>query len=311
MNEQLPPPLVPPEVDLRGMEFMLLFGDRLFKSTTWIEASPEGQVAALRLWWHSYAHEVPAASLPDNDRLLAEHAGYGVAVKSWLKVKQRAMRGWVLCSDGRWYHKVVAELALRAWESRVRNRDKIKKWREKKGSANRSVFSPVRVTPAVTKPVGNCREKESEIESERESERESQGEREQGEPVAVAPNSRATKIISDERLAFDVYNETAERLGLSLAQSFDGRKAGLTLRLKECGGLDGWRFAMAKIEASSFLSGRSGRGEGHENWRCNLDFILKKPKFTKIMEGGYDDVTGSARCTVNDGLAGIYEAGNR
>jgi hypothetical protein len=48
-------PLVPPEVDLRGMSYMPLFGDRLFKSTTWIEASCEARCAALQLWWHAFA----------------------------------------------------------------------------------------------------------------------------------------------------------------------------------------------------------------------------------------------------------------
>ena len=130
MSEERPAPLVPPEVDLRGMEFMPLYGDRLFKSETWIAATPEGKVAALRIWWHAFGHEFPAASLPDNDQLLAEYAGYGVAIKVWQKIKPQVMRGWVRCSDGRWYHKVVAELALAAWDRRVRERDKKRAWRE-------------------------------------------------------------------------------------------------------------------------------------------------------------------------------------
>ncbi len=125
-----PDPLVPPEVDLRGMEFMPLYGDRLIKSNTWIAASPEAKVAALRLWWHAFGHEVPAASLPDNEQLLADYAGYGVAIKVWAKIKPQAMRGWVLCNDGRWYHRMVAELALSAWERRVKEREKKRAWRD-------------------------------------------------------------------------------------------------------------------------------------------------------------------------------------
>lgn len=138
MSAELPEPPVPPEVDLRGMEFMPLHGDRLFASATWISASPEAKVAALRLWWHSFAKESPAASLPDNDTLLADYAGYGVAVKAWLKIKPQAMRGWTLCRDGRLYHKVVGEVAIEAWEHRQKFRQKretdsqrLREWRER------------------------------------------------------------------------------------------------------------------------------------------------------------------------------------
>lgn len=111
-------PLVSADVDLRGYEFMPLYGDRLKKSQTWITADPAGKVAALELWWHAYAHEVPAGSLPDDDRLLADYAGFGVSVRAWLKVRPQAMRGWVMCSDGRLYHPFVAELVLEAWKGR-------------------------------------------------------------------------------------------------------------------------------------------------------------------------------------------------
>lgn len=118
MTEQLPEPLVPADVDLRGYEFMPLYGDRLLGSETWIAASAEAKIAALRLWWRSYAHEVPAGSLPDNDNLLADYAGYGVAVKAWRKVRPQALRGWVKCTDGRWYHPFVATLVMEAWQMR-------------------------------------------------------------------------------------------------------------------------------------------------------------------------------------------------
>jgi hypothetical protein len=115
-------PLVPAEVDLRGYDFMPLYGDRLFSSETWVAASADAKVAALRLWWHAYAREVPAASLPDNDVLLSEYAGYGIAIKTWQKVRPAAMRGWNRCSDGRLYHKELAKWALEAWDKRVKDR---------------------------------------------------------------------------------------------------------------------------------------------------------------------------------------------
>lgn len=119
MTEATREPLVPADVDLRGYEFMPLYGDRLMGSETWLSCSADAKIAALRLWWRAYGHELPAGSLPDNDNLLAEYAGYGVAVKAWRKVKEQAMRGWFKCADGRWYHKFLAELVLVAWEKRV------------------------------------------------------------------------------------------------------------------------------------------------------------------------------------------------
>ena len=96
--------------------------------------------------------------------------------------------------------------------------------------------------------------------------------------------------------ALKLWNETAERIGLPMAQKLtDPRRRSLKARLSESGGLDGWRCALEKLEASSFLTGKSGRTGEHANWRCDLDFILRQQKFTKLMEGGFDDTPGNAR----------------
>lgn len=115
----LPEPLVPAEVDLRGYEFMNLYGDRLFKSETWIAAKPEQKVAMLQLWWHAFAKEIPAASLPDNDQLLTNYAGFGISVSSWKKARTQVLRGFIACSDGRLYHPFIAKVAISAWKSRL------------------------------------------------------------------------------------------------------------------------------------------------------------------------------------------------
>jgi hypothetical protein len=56
------------------------------------------------LLWCAAWHQVPAASLPDNDTELANLAGYGRVVKEWRKVREQALTGFVKCSDGRLYH---------------------------------------------------------------------------------------------------------------------------------------------------------------------------------------------------------------
>ena len=117
----LPEPLTSPDCDLRGLEWMPLYGDRLFESDTWLMASPEGRGAALALWWAAWKQR-PAGSLPDQDRALAQLAGYGMAVSAWCAVRDEAMRGWVKCRDGRLYHPMVCALAREAWERRLKER---------------------------------------------------------------------------------------------------------------------------------------------------------------------------------------------
>ncbi len=72
---------------------------------------------ALLLWCASW-HQMPAASLPNDDRVLASLAGFGRAVEAWRAVRDGALHGWVLCSDGRLYHPVVAEKAIEAVSKR-------------------------------------------------------------------------------------------------------------------------------------------------------------------------------------------------
>ncbi|CAG4887864.1 DUF1376 domain-containing protein [Paraburkholderia saeva] len=113
MNE-LPNPLTPADCELREFPFMPLEVKRLLSSETWVLGTGDERAAAITLWLESW-HQVPAASLPDNDRMLA-HLSQS---KTWKKSKDHALRGWIRCSDGRLYHAVVAEKALEAWLSKL------------------------------------------------------------------------------------------------------------------------------------------------------------------------------------------------
>lgn len=122
MTTPLPDPLVPAEVDLRGFEFMPLHGEALFKSKTWIGAKAEAKIAMLKIWWQAFSHEVPAASIPQNDQLLADYAGFGVAVSSWKRVRPVVLRGFIECSDGRLYHPFLAKVVMSSWRARLADR---------------------------------------------------------------------------------------------------------------------------------------------------------------------------------------------
>jgi hypothetical protein len=114
----LPEPLTPPDCDLRDFAFMPLDVARLRDSDLAALESPEACWAAVLLWCASW-HQVPAASLPDDDRVLSKIAGYGRVLKEWTVVREAALRGWIKCADARLYHPVVAEKAVESWKAKV------------------------------------------------------------------------------------------------------------------------------------------------------------------------------------------------
>ena len=127
------------------------------------------------------------------------------------------------------------------------------------------------------------------------------------EPVdePVEKNKRGLHPSSAEpdesQIAFEDWNALAERCSLPTCQRItDTRRRKMKARLRDAGGIEGWRHALAKVEASSFLRGESERG-----WRPDIDFLLTKGKFAKTMEGAYDDgpragSNGSGRAAQSD-----------
>jgi|GEM_PF-1215062 len=113
-----PTPLTPAGCDLRDFAFMPLDVARLRDSDMAAYESPEACWAGVLLWAAAW-HQIPAASLPDDDRFLAKAAGYGRVVKEWENVREGALHGWVKCADGRLYHPVVAEKALESWRAKL------------------------------------------------------------------------------------------------------------------------------------------------------------------------------------------------
>lgn len=113
-------PLVPPECNLRDFSYMPLAFRRLFTSETWLLLNDEEKLVALRLWCESW-HQVPAASLPDVDHVLAQLSGTD---RRWSRMREKVLRGWVKCTDGRLYHPVVAEYARDAWAKKLENRQR-------------------------------------------------------------------------------------------------------------------------------------------------------------------------------------------
>jgi hypothetical protein len=134
----LPEPLTPAEIDLTGFPSFGLNVERLLASELVALCSPQEGWAALMLWSRAWQQK-PPGSLPNDERVLAAFS----RAKSWKQVRVMALRGFVLCSDGRLYHPMLAAEAMRCWESRLKhqelqakNAEKLRLWREKQKSKN-------------------------------------------------------------------------------------------------------------------------------------------------------------------------------
>jgi len=150
-SKRAPKPLLPPEFDCRDLDGFMLNVERLLKSELVAIASPAECWHALMLWCHAWK-QVPAASLPNDERVLAAWSG---ARDTWPQVREHALHGFVLCSDGRLYHPVLAEDAERAFllkqkytHDRQTDRDRLARWRKAKveqreGNGSETAVKPV------------------------------------------------------------------------------------------------------------------------------------------------------------------------
>jgi len=115
------------------------------------------------------------------------------------------------------------------------------------------------------------------------------------------------KSIIEE--AVDCWNEFAVKSNwpkVNNGKLSTARRTSLKARMEEIGGIEGWRIAVARAAKSDFLCGRTGRGDGHENWRFDFDDMIKAKFFTRIMEGKYDG--SGAKPKVDGAHEGIQQA---
>ena len=117
MTQKLPEPLTPADADLTAFEWAEFNSERMQRSDLWIDSTGDEFKAWFALWMYSQ-HEKPAGTLPNNDRRLSRTVAMA-GVMDWSGVKSMALKGWVLCSDDRYHHPVVAEQVKRAWDRRL------------------------------------------------------------------------------------------------------------------------------------------------------------------------------------------------
>lgn len=129
----LPAPLVPPDCDCTNLDGFSLNVERLMASELVALSSHEVIAAALFLWCRAWK-QIPAASLPDDDRVNASFARLSLA--RFKKFKKEIMRGFVKCSDGRLYHHYLSLVAIEAFErkkaflaKRGKDAERLRNWR--------------------------------------------------------------------------------------------------------------------------------------------------------------------------------------
>lgn len=151
MSEALPEPMVPAECDCAGLPFMPLEHARLTSSDFTGLTTGDEFKAGVILWCASWSQR-PAASLPDDDRILARLSGYSLS--EWKGLREMALHNWVKCSDGRLYHPVIADLAVRAFEKRLHQSARAtSRWAKEKA---RTAGAKPPVSPAVPTASEDC-----------------------------------------------------------------------------------------------------------------------------------------------------------
>lgn len=110
-TETLPLPEPPngPEVDLRGFDFMPFYGEFLRRSGFNCRVTDAEFRAGVNLWWSAW-WQVPAGSLPDNDRELCKLADVD-DIRKWHRVKVGAMSGFAKFADNRFHHCFISVIA--------------------------------------------------------------------------------------------------------------------------------------------------------------------------------------------------------
>jgi hypothetical protein len=159
---------------------------------------------------------------------------------------------------------------------------------------------PAPTSDAFVTPPGHTRDHPDVQEGKgREEEREEEG---KGVPrVPALELARRRDVVA----ALEQWNALAAEIGLPVAQHVTRQRSDrLRKRLTECGGLEGWAAALAKVRDSPFL-----RGENNRHWRADLDFMLQESSFVKVMEGKYDcnrPASNQSDQALRDGLAAGY-----
>jgi hypothetical protein len=343
---KLPKPLTTRRHDLRSLEYMPVHVRELFGSVAWATADERPELAFYMVnLWASAWHQVPAASLENNDAILRQAAQCKREV--WPQVRDAALRGFVECRDGRLYHRALSKMARHASDLHEKRREAGKaganaRYQKKKPGSDR--IATAEQSHSRRMPNRNRNENSnsgSNPENYNPVDRSLvlDGFPQKSEKPHLPPNETASPSLFNEnevdttaqlrealRLAVAAYNDAADacawprcdKLTTARGKSLKARLRDLSRDGRLSTGLEGWRSAMRRAAASKFLRGESPNSNPkHANWKPTIDFFLSETKFARLLEGGYDDRNGSndrrhdePSSNLQRGLRAIFDDGD-
>lgn len=279
------PPLVPPECDLRDFVFMPLDVRRLRDSSLAAMASADEFRAAVLLWCASW-HQQPAASLPQDDMVLANLAGYGHDVRAWAQVKKGALRCFIECSDGRLYHPVISQKANEAWSEKQAFAARKQAWTEsgQRGAKRRWDGDPNRVpnrdpnrVPKPTLYTERDRERERDIYL--------------SPPVGGDCHQSAAGDPCPHQKIIDLYHEILPMC--PQVRIWDERRRSyLRARWREDPerqDLRWWEGYFRYVAKSRFLTGGGEARNGLPVFIANLEWLVRPKSLANVYEAKYHD----------------------
>lgn len=273
-----------------------LWTDAYLADTLHLDATESGAYLHLLMAaWRS-----PSCSIPDDDTRLARMARCTPAI--WRRIKPTVLAFWSKNGEN------FEQKRLKKERVRVEAQREQKSYAGKTSALKRKDSAPTAVKPPLQQ---NWQQDGNEnpttisisISKSIEEERQCPTDTRQNPPRIITEDDlldrpaclgggTTEKTAPPLMAAVDAWNEMAERAGLDKVQRLTAaRKRSLAARLRDAGGLDGWKAMIGRVEVSSFLLGRTGDGK----WRVGFDFVLREQQFTKIMEGAYNDRAQSVR----------------
>lgn len=312
MIEPLPGPLVAPEVDLRDFGYMPLDALRLRDSEIAIEASPEVFRASVLLWCAAW-HQVPAGSLPDKDKTLAEYSRAGAR---WPRIRDEVLARWVRCSDGRLYHPVVAEKAREAQAAKDAQRARTKAATEAREAKRRAAHPQ----PDDPRDGGryDTRDGQRDVERDDVQGKGTEGKGREGiektsllsqaparppaEPqlaLVDGPSPKPTALPDCPHLrVLALWAEVLPHLPQHEPAQWRGTRADhLRARWRETAAAKGWatpddgmaylRKLFAYVGQSAFLTGRTQPAPGKRPFQIELEWLVSPTNWARVIEGKY------------------------
>ena len=239
---------------------MPMFWDAYLADTTHLSTEEHGAyLLLLAAMWRRNGW------VPDDDRDNARILG--LTPSKWKRIKDR-LAGFLIFEGG----QITQKNLLKIWKI---TQEKIEKNRENGAKGGRPKY---RENKPVDKANGYSADNPNETIPEPEPEVKEE------EPKGSLSSSSGPIHANDLSEAVAIYNTAAGHAGWPKVEKMTPQRTkSLRARIKDCGGIDGWRDALRRAYASDFV---------REGWAgFNFDSLISQQKFTGLMEGKYDNRT--------------------